>query len=370
MGPGVLITGLRGFVDNLLGRGEAAIAVPSFDGALKPNQRLEEAAVVLENVGAEDLATDGVNLYLASGKQLLRLSDDAALPIRSFDKTITSLTFLPGGGFAVALAGCEVRVYGDLQAPEPNAVFADFGARSLNALAAGRDGTLFATDGSANQDVEEWARDLLERGCTGRVFRLGSNKQGPTVIASGLRYAFGLCVIGDELLVSESWRHRVVAITPGGSIRPYLDDLPVYPSRLSRAATGGFWLTAFAARTQLIEFVLREPAYRKRMMSEIDPALWIAPRLRSGESFMEPTQGAHLKTMGVIKPWAPPRSYGLIIRLNAEGVPLYSLHSRVDGVNHGVVAAVECGDYLYAVAKGPGRVLKVSLAELAKEVGA
>jgi hypothetical protein len=96
MGPGVLITGLRGFVDNLLGRGEAAIAVPSFDGALKPNQRLEEAAVVLENVGAEDLATDGVNLYLASGKQLLRLSDDAALPIRSFDKTITALTFLPG----------------------------------------------------------------------------------------------------------------------------------------------------------------------------------------------------------------------------------------------------------------------------------
>jgi hypothetical protein len=115
---------------------------------------------------------------------------------------------------------------------------------------------------------------------------------------------------------------------------------------------------------------LREPAYRKRMMAEIDPALWIAPRLRSGENFMEPTQGAHLKTMGVIKPWAPPRSYGLVIRLSADGVPLYSLHSRVDGINHGVVAAVECGDYLYAVAKGPGRLLRISLAELANGVGA
>ncbi len=52
-------------------------------------------------------------------------------------------------------------------------------------------------------------------------------------------------------------------------------------------------------------------------------------------------QGAHLKTMGVIKPWAPPRSYGLVIRLDADGMPLYSLHSRVDGVNHGIVAAVE-----------------------------
>jgi hypothetical protein len=362
--------GLRGFFDNWLGRGEAAIAVPSFDGALKPNQRLEEAAVVLENVAAEDLATDGKNLYLAAGRQLLRVENNAAAPIRSFDQTITALASFLGGGVAIALAGREVRVYADPQAPEPSAVFADFGARSLNALAVGRDGALFATDGSANQDVDEWARDLLERGRTGRVFRLDPNKREAKVIASGLRYAFGVCVIEDETLVSESWRHRVVALAPNGSIRPYLDDLPVYPSRLSRAATGGFWLTAFAARTQLIEFVLREPAYRKRMMAEIDPELWIAPRLRSGESFMEPTQGAHLKTMGVIKPWAPPRSYGLVIRLSADGVPLYSLHSRVDGINHGIVAAVECGDYLYALAKGPGRLLRISLAELAKGIGA
>ena len=115
------------------------------------------------------------------------------------------------------------------------------------------------------------------------MFRLDPNKREAKVIASGLRYAFGVCAIDDEALVSESWRHRVVALAPDGSIRPYLDDLPVYPSRLSRAATGGFWLTAFAARTQLIEFVLREPAYRKRMMAEIDPALWIAPRCVRGK---------------------------------------------------------------------------------------
>jgi hypothetical protein len=80
LGPGVVIAGLRRFVDNMLGRGEAAIAVPSFDGALKPNQTLEEAAVVLENVAAEDLATDGAKLYLAAGQELLRLEGEAALP--------------------------------------------------------------------------------------------------------------------------------------------------------------------------------------------------------------------------------------------------------------------------------------------------
>ena len=59
------------------------------------------------------------------------------------------------------------------------------------------------------------------------------------------------------------------------------------------------------------------------------------------------------------KPWAPPRSYGLVIRLNAEGVPLYALHSRVDGINHGIVAAVEMDGALFALAKGPGRLLRV-----------
>jgi hypothetical protein len=71
--------------------------------------------------------------------------------------------------------------------------------------------------------------------------------------------------------------------------------------------------------------------------------------------------------MGVIKPWAPPRSYGLVIRLNAEGTPLYSLHSRVDGINHGVVSAVEIGGDLVLVAKGPGRVLRLPLAGLNEE---
>jgi hypothetical protein len=146
-----------------------------------------------------------------------------------------------------------------------------------------------------------------------------------------------------------------------------LGHLPVYPSRLTKASGGGYWLTAFTARTQLVEFVLREPGYRRRMMAEIDPAYWVSPRLRSGISFKEPMQGAHIKTMGVIKPWAPPRSYGLVIRLDADGQPLYSLHSRVDGINHGVVAATEMGDDLVLIAKGPGRVLRLPLAGLAEE---
>jgi hypothetical protein len=73
--------------------------------------------------------------------------------------------------------------------------------------------------------------------------------------------------------------------------------------------------------------------------------------------------------MGIMKPWAPPRSYGLVIRLAADGSPRYSLHSRADGVNHGIVAAVECGGDLVMIAKGPGRILKLPLASLDEGIG-
>ena len=190
------------------------------------------------------------------------------------------------------------------------------------------------------------------------------------VLASGLRYAFGVAASRDGAIVSESWRHRLLTISAKGVGRSPLDNLPVYPSRLCPAAGGGFWLTAFTGRTQLVEFVLRENAYRRRMMQEIDPEFWVAPRLNSGNSFREPMQGAHLKTMGVVKPWAPPRSYGLVIRLSPDCVPRYSLHSRVDGHNHGVVAAAEVGDALYVLAKGAGRLLRLPLKDIEAEFGA
>lgn len=364
-----MIAAVREFANRFLGRGDATITVPSFDGALKPNQRLEAAETLLACEAPEDLATDGRNLYVADGRRLLRFDGHAATELRSFDRPISALCTLPGGNLAIAFAGREVRLYPDAAAGEPGATITDPAFNAINALTAAPDGTLIATDGSASSGVDDWARDLMELNRSGRVFRIDPGSKSVTQLAGKLGYAFGACASGDGMLVSESWRHRLVLVSPGGATRVVLAHLPVYPSRLSRAVDGGYWLTAFTARTQLVEFVLREPAYRRRMMAEIDPAYWVAPRLRSGLSFKEPMQGAHIKTMGVIKPWAPPRSYGLVIRLSAEGTPLYSLHSRVDGVNHGVVSAVEVGDDLVLIAKGPGRVLKLPLAALAEEFG-
>jgi hypothetical protein len=68
----------------------------------------------------------------------------------------------------------------------------------------------------------------------------------------------------------------------------------------------------------------------------------------------------------VIKPWAPPRSYGLVIRLADDWTPRYSLHSRVDGRQHGVTAAAETESGLYLLSRGAGNLLRIDPADIEK----
>ena len=103
-----MIAALRSLPTSLLGRGDATITVPSFDGALKPNQILERAETLAQFDAPEDLATDGKALYLADGAAIRRFDGSALPEVRRFDRTITALCCLPDGGIAVALDGREV----------------------------------------------------------------------------------------------------------------------------------------------------------------------------------------------------------------------------------------------------------------------
>ena len=362
------IEGIRAWKDRLLGRGDAAITVPVFDGALKANNLLEDAAVFATPLDAQDLATDGSALFVADGASVLRYDltgfASAATVVKRFERPVTALACVPGGGLAVALDGREVRIVGGPHDGRRWTAAAGTALHAVNAISASANGTLVVTDGSREHAVGDWKRDLMTLGHTGRVLELTLHDGGGRELATGLAHAFGACAVGTAVWASESWRHRVMSFGGGAGTRAVTDALPGYPSRITPASAqrgGGFWLTCFTLRTQLVEFVLREDGYRKRMVREIAPAHWIAPALNSGNSFLEPMQGAQLKTMGVVKPWAPPRSYGLVLRLNAQGQVLYSLHSRFDGKHHGVVAAVECGGNLYVLAKGCNRILKLSI---------
>jgi hypothetical protein len=363
-----VIAALRNWTDQFLGRGAAAITVPIFDGALKPNQILEQAETFAELEAPEDLATDGNSLFVADGDCVLRYDGDAATTVARVDRRITGFAIMPGGGLAVALDGTELRVIGG---PSDGRTWSSVAGRSFNsanAICATADGRLLVTDGSQTQPYDRWCHDLMSLGRSGRLLELDLADGGAREIANGLAYPFGTISAGKDVWVCESWAHRVLAYGEGKRGLPVVSRLPCYPSRLSPAADGGYWLSAFICRTQLVEFVLRQKAYRTRMMKEVDPRYWIAPALTSGNTFLEPLQGAHLKMRGIHKPWAPPRSYGLVMRLAADGLIRYSLHSRVDGKNHGIVAAVECRGTLFALAKGRRRIVSVSVTDIERRL--
>jgi hypothetical protein len=354
--------------DRLLGRGEAAITVPPMDGPLKPNHIIDNAEVVAELDDGNDLASDGETLWIAEGRHLLRLEPGGEKELVSaFPEVLTALARLPAGGIAAAIAGKEVVVIGKSSWASSRCSVGGKALGCVTALSACRDGGMLATDSSADTGPNEYARDLLSHGKSGRICRLTPDGNGDRELVAGLRYPFGAYEVANELWFSESWNHRVAKIERNGAvphISSVIDRLPAYPSRMSPAAGGGMWLTCFTARRRLVEFVLREDRYRRMMMQEVDPRFWVAPMLSSGQSFLEPLQGGNVKTLGISKPWAPPRSYGLVVRLGPDGLPKYSLHSRADGHHHGIVSAVEANGYLYLLSKGAGLLLRVDLAGL------
>lgn len=352
---------LRQARDRFFGVGEADTSVPVLDGPLKPNHVLEEAAVFFEAESLEDLCvTSDGRLVVASGPTVLALDGaGGAQAIVHLDAPIQALAAYGDG--LVAATGASLHFIGGAFDGQRFQVAKKAFAGCINALCEHPDGSLLISEGSGQHGYSEWSRDLLSLGASGRVLQYLPGSGELRVLGQGLKYAYG--VLADAqgaIFASESWAHRIVHLTPGGA-RSVYQDLPGYPSRLVKAQAGGYWLTVFAPRNQLVEFVLRETGFKQDMMAKVDPQYWIAPALDSGRNFFEPMQQGGVRQMGVLKPWAPARSYGLVVRLDADFQPKYSLHSRVGGRHHGVTAVAEFQDALLVLSKGAGKVLRLPL---------
>jgi hypothetical protein len=198
----------------------------------------------------------------------------------------------------------------------------------------------------------------MEKNASGSVWRVELAGPARKQLAGNLAYPYGLLEDADSIVVSESWRSALTRIATGANGRrePVLENLPAYPSRLSRDASNTIWLALFAPRSQLVEFVLSEDRYRRRMIDEIDADHWVAPCLRAGKAPQEPTQQGGVKQLGVLKPWSPTRSYGLVARLDRAYRPIASFHSRANGHRHGVTSCLAIDGRLIFSAKGDGVV--------------
>jgi hypothetical protein len=355
-----LSAGFRGF-------DEAGSAVPMMDGPLKPNTALDAAPVVLRLPEIDNLTATPFGLVCSEGAGLIRLRDTGeafeAAKERALSGEITCLAADGSGALAIGLDGQGIVIQGGRY---DGAQFKELNGTTLRSPAAALfldPDTLVVANGSAEFMMSDWKRDLMNRRSTGSVWRIAlGGEADATPLARNLAFPYGLALgANGTVLVSESWRHRIVALDSGKSPRAVLSDLPAYPARIAPASDGGYWLALFAPRNQLVEFVLREEDYRRRMVATIDPAYWIAPSLSSGASFLEPIQGGARKKLNMLKPWSPSWSYGLVVRCDASMRPVESFHSRADGAFHGVTSLAEFNGALLVGAKGSGAIARLQM---------
>jgi len=353
-------------INKYLGRGEFSITVPPLDGALRPNELLEETEKLLIVDAPDCLALMNGVPVVSSHFKVLEV-DKGNKEVARFDAEISCITGLPNGGLAVGLIDGRIAI---VNGPNNGKMIKPSeGAKCPTAMHANSGGHLFVTHGSSTNNYNEWKRDLMEKNSSGSVWRVEISTGKQTKVYGGLAFPYGIYCDGKILIVSESWRSRLPRIFLDGSKPPdeVLGHLPGYVSRMAPAQGGGIWLTVFAPRSQLIEFILRENRYRKLMMRQIAPQFWVAPTLRSNKSFLEPLQAGGVKHLGILKPWSPARSYGMIIRLDSNFQPVTSLHSRADGSRHGITSCIEHNGRLLMAVKGDGMVASFPLDRIEKE---
>ncbi len=349
-------------LDQIVYRNRDQHPIPAMDGALSPNDRLDALPPVGDPIpGADDVVegNDGA-IYVSGGKQVFRLTGEGYAQRKvfaTFDGNAGGLAFHPDGRLLVCVAD---RGLVAVEAGGRQTWLAE-GLRCLTSVVAASDGTTFLTEGTTAFGPEDWSRDLMAKNRLGRLLSCGPELERPRELMRDLAYPNGLAIASGELWFTEAWTHRVsrAAINGRDIGRPLavIGNLPGYPARLAPASGGGLWLSLFAVRTHLVEFVLREDEYREEMIRTIPPFLWVAPALSTSNHCHEPMQFGSIKALGIEKPWAPPRSYGLVVRMDEHGEAVESLHSRVGGRCHGITAARAVAQGLIIVSKGSGRIV-------------
>lgn len=330
------------------------MSIPPMERGLRPNGRLDTAQVLLDPGDYEPddllLLSSGA-IWFSSGSAVHELKDGAVRTVLELDGRVGTLA-ARGSEVIAAVEGRGLVVV------EESGSVADLcSAGSVSTcvtdLTILPDDSLLASIGSTEYGIEGWARALVHDDRSGRLVRVSGDRA--EIIAERLGWPAGVASDGDgNVVVSLSLQHRLESRTVDALERvgrPMMSNLPVYPGRISHAQNG-WWVAAPYARNRITALLLDEPELLADMVSTIKPDEWFIPRLRSENPYTDPLQMGQLRVLGIVKPWAPPRSYGLVFRVDQDGRIVESAHSRVDGRCHGITGVVADGDRVVAAAQG------------------
>jgi len=314
------------------------------DGPLLPNDAIEVARAI--GVGAPgDLVVDGVGtLFVADGDAIVAVEDVGRVgpaPLARFDGRVAALCLLRDGSIGAAVEGSGLFSVPLDGGPARLISAADLVVDGVTAIAASADGSVLVARATTRPGLYPYTHELFATAGSGLIIRAGPDG-ACTVVAEGLRGPHGVAVTpSGDVLVAETWDAAITMLRPSGGRTPVSTGFAAYPGRIMPAAGGGYLLACLSRRDPLVDFVRSETAFAQRMMCELDPAHWIAPRLQSHPDVNVPAQASATRVFGKVKPWAASLSYGLVCEMSATLVPRASHHSRADGRRHGIVSAVE-----------------------------
>ena len=328
----------------------------TLEGVLGPNGRLDDAqAISLACPDALAVASDG-RLLMSSGSSIWSsgLWGEAATLWLGFDQAVTALATSLDGLVAVGLAGGEVRVHhisdqrlawtvaaAPNEGPAMDCVFL-----SEDEVAIVRSGYASAREALA---VAPW--DASREGAVKGHASDGTMR----TIASALRCPMGICrnEHGD-LVITELDAARAV----DASGRVLRAGFPGYLGRI-RKTPRGYLLSCLSRRDPLIEFLRTERGFVEEMKRTVDPRHWISPRTSPEFSHDFPIELGATRLFGEIKPWAPSFSYGLLIMLDKDLMPIGSAQSRADCRRHAISDAVVWNGDMITVSQASGEILNL-----------
>lgn len=329
------------------------LSIPRMERGLRPNDRLDNADILLTpgDYEPDDLAVqDSGAVWFSSGTAIYELKDGRARTIAELGGTVGTLIRVNTDVVAAVEGVGLVTVNASESVTE---LCTDpLVASCVSDLTVLPDGSLLASVGSRRYGIDDWGKALAHNDMSGRLVQV--NRQQAQVKADGLGWPAGVeADVDGDVLVSLSFRHRIErrAIAALGDARPVFGNLPLYPGRIS-AAGDGWWVAGPYVRNRVTELLLDEPELLEDMVDTINPDEWFIPRLRSENPYTDPLQMGQLRVLGVVKPWAPPRSYGVAFRIDNDDRISESVHSRADGRCHGITGVAASGTQLLVAARG------------------
>lgn len=177
---------------------------------------------------------------------------------------------------------------------------ADDPIRFADAVVVAKDGKIYFTDASRRFGAAEWGEfmasvlDIMEHSATGRVLVYDPATRLVDVVASGMSFANGLALSGDEqaLFVAETGAYRIWKIATaarnlnlnesagkrdaGAQARVFLENLPGYPDNLLRGQNGRIWAGLAKPRSATADKLAARPFLRK-MALRLPKSMWPVP---------------------------------------------------------------------------------------------